>query len=127
MSPRRAGSAWSGVNKRRVEGLIAVGLMMPPGLAAIERAQVDGSWELLDGATALIEPPDLLAALEAEVLAVWRVFPPSHRRADLEWIAQARRPGTRAARIAEIAARASRGERANSWAGPRLARARDGA
>ena len=120
MSPRQPGSAWSGVNKARVERLIAAGLMAPPGLAAIERARADGSWTLLDAASALEEPAELLAALAAApgALAAWRGFPPSHRRANLEWLAQAKRAETRAARIAEIAARAARGERANTWTRP---------
>lgn len=121
VSPRRPGSAWSGVNKRRVEKLLAEGLMAPAGLAAIARAKADGSWALLDGASALVEPEDLLAALNGAALAAWHGFPPSHRRANLEWIAQARRPETRAARIAEIARLAALGERANIWKGPRAA------
>jgi uncharacterized protein YdeI (YjbR/CyaY-like superfamily) len=119
VSPRKPGSAWSGVNKQRVERLLAAGLVAPAGLAAIERAKADGSWTRLDGASALIEPPDLRAALTGVALAAWQGFPASHRRANLEWIAQARRPETRAARIAEIARRAALGERANTWTGPR--------
>jgi uncharacterized protein YdeI (YjbR/CyaY-like superfamily) len=120
-SPRKPGSAWSGVNKTKIARLTAAGLMAPAGLAAVARAQADGSWTRLDGATALAEPPDLLAALAAApgAEAAWRGFPPSHRRANLEWIAQAKRAATRAARIAEIAACAARGERANTW--PRVA------
>jgi uncharacterized protein YdeI (YjbR/CyaY-like superfamily) len=119
VSPRRPGSAWSGVNKRRVEKLRAAGLMAPAGLAAIERAKADGSWALLDGASALEEPADLKAALNGAALEAWQGFPPSHRRANLEWIAQAKRPETRAARIAEIARLAALGQRANIWKGPR--------
>jgi uncharacterized protein YdeI (YjbR/CyaY-like superfamily) len=121
MSPRKPGSAWSGVNKDRVARLAAAGRMAPAGIAAVERAKADGSWARLDGATALVEPPDLLAALAVApgAAAAWGGFPPSHRRANLEWIAQAKRPETRAARIAEIAQRAARGERANTW--PRVA------
>lgn len=117
VSPRKPGSAWSGINKDRVARLAAAGLMAPAGLAAVERAKADGSWTRLDGATALEEPADLLAALVAAggALEAWRGFPPSHRRANLEWVAQAKRPETRAARIAEIAACAARGERANTW------------
>lgn len=118
VSPRRPGSAWSGVNKRRVEQLLAAGLMAPAGLAAIARAKADGSWALLDGASALEEPEDLTAALSGVALAAWQGFPPSHRRANLEWIAQAKRPETRAARIAEIARLAALGQRANTWKGP---------
>jgi len=120
-SPRKAGSAWSGVNKAKVARLAAEGRMAAAGRAAVARAEADGSWTRLDGATALAEPPDLVAALAAQpgAAAAWGSFPPSHRRANLEWIAQAKRPATRAARIAEIAARAARGERANTW--PRVA------
>jgi uncharacterized protein YdeI (YjbR/CyaY-like superfamily) len=120
-SPRKPGSAWSGVNKAKIARLTAAGLMAPAGLAVVARAQADGSWTVLDDATALTDPPDLVAAL-AEMPgaeAAWRSFPPSHRRANLEWIAQAKRPSTRAARIAEIAACAARNERANTW--PRVA------
>lgn len=117
MSPRKPGSAWSGVNKARIERLRAEGRMAEPGEAAIARAMTDGSWALLDGATALEEPGDLRAALDATPGAwdAWRGFPPSHRRANLEWLAQAKRAETRAARVAEIAARAAKGERANTW------------
>jgi uncharacterized protein YdeI (YjbR/CyaY-like superfamily) len=122
MSPRRAGSAWSGINKDRVRRLTEAGLMAPAGLAAVARAEADGSWTRLDGATALEEPADLLAALAARpgASAAWRGLPPSHRRANLEWLAAAKRADTRAARVAEIALRAARGERANTW--PRPAR-----
>jgi uncharacterized protein YdeI (YjbR/CyaY-like superfamily) len=117
ISPRRAGSASSGVNKARVARLRAEGRMAPPGEAAIARAEADGSWTLLDGASARTEPPDLAAALDAApgARAAWAGFPPSHRRANLEWVAQAKRPATRAARISEIAARAAEGARANTW------------
>jgi uncharacterized protein YdeI (YjbR/CyaY-like superfamily) len=128
-SPRRPGSAWSGVNKAKVARLTAAGLMAPPGLAAVARARADGSWTRLDGATALRDPLDLVAALDAHPGAAeaWAGFPPSHRRANLEWIAQAKRPATRAARIGQIAACAARGERANTWRpGPRVAAARRG-
>jgi uncharacterized protein YdeI (YjbR/CyaY-like superfamily) len=126
MSRRKAGSAWSGVNKATVARLTAEGRMAEAGLVAVARAQADGSWTRLDGATALAEPPDLLAALAAHpgAAAAWASFPPSHRRANLEWVAQAKRPGTRAARIAEIAACAAEGRRANTW--PRVAAPKGG-
>ncbi len=117
MSPRRPGSAWSGVNKARVKALIAAGLMAQPGEAAILRAMADGGWTRLDDATALTEPEELLDALRAApgAMDAWREFPASHRRANLEWVAQAKRPITRRARITEIAARAALGQRANTW------------
>lgn len=117
MTPRRPGSAWSGVNKGRVARLRQAGLMAPAGEAAIARAEADGTWSVLDDASALREPPDLLAAFQRHsgAAAAWQSFPPSHRRANLEWLALAKRPATRAARIEQIAARAALGERANTW------------
>jgi uncharacterized protein YdeI (YjbR/CyaY-like superfamily) len=44
LTPRRPGSNWSDPNKERVERLLALGLMAPAGLAAIERAKEDGTW-----------------------------------------------------------------------------------
>jgi uncharacterized protein YdeI (YjbR/CyaY-like superfamily) len=113
-APRKPRSGWARTNKARVERLITAGLMAPAGLAAIERAKANGAWEMLDGVENLVVPDDLQAALDAAPPAEsnWAGFPPSARRGILEWIRQARRPETRAARIAEAATRAARNERA---------------
>lgn len=115
LSPRRAGSAWSGVNKARVAALEAEGRMAAPGRARVEAAKRDGTWTALDTATALAVPPDLARALRRHPPAAERfaAFPPSARRGILEWIAAARRPETRARRIEETASLAARGVRAN--------------
>lgn len=113
-APRRARSAWARSNKERVERLMAAGLMQPAGLAAIEEAKRNGMWTLLDDVENLLVPDDLAAALAARPPGreTWDAFPRSARRAMLEWVVQARRPETRADRIARIAEGASRGERA---------------
>jgi uncharacterized protein YdeI (YjbR/CyaY-like superfamily) len=115
-APRKARSSWAASNKARVERLIAEGRMAPAGLAAIDRAKANGSWEVLDAAERLEVPEDLAAALEARppAAASFAAFPPSARKMLLGWIAVARRPGTRAARITEIAEAAARGERARA-------------
>ena len=114
-APRRARSGWSASNKERVERLIAEGRMAPAGLAAIERAKVDGSWTSLDSVERLEVPDDLAYAFDRLPPAAeeFAAFPKSARRAILLWIASARRPEIRAARIAETATLAQRGERAN--------------
>ena len=114
-SPRRPGSAWAATNKARVERLIADGLMTPSGLAAIERAKADGSWSRIDGSEAAVEPDDLLAAFRRHrgSKAHWDAFPTGVRRQILQWIEQARRAETRAARIEETASCAARNVRAN--------------
>ena len=115
VTPRRPGSGWSRVNKGHLEVLVAEGRMQPAGLAAVERAKADGSWTRLDAVEALTEPDDLRAALDAEprARAAWDAFPPSARRALLEWLSSARREPTRARRIALTVSEAAAGRRAN--------------
>jgi uncharacterized protein YdeI (YjbR/CyaY-like superfamily) len=112
-APRRRGSVWAATNKARVERLAAAGLMTAAGWAAIERAKADGSWIVLDGPERLEVPADLRAALDGTPPAAehWSAFPPSTRKQILGWIATAKRPETRAARIAETVQHAARGER----------------
>ena len=113
MSPRKPGSAWSGLNKRYVGELEAAGLLAPPGRAAIERARADGSWTFLDDVERLEVPADLADALAASgAREAWDGFPPSARRGMLEWIKRAKQPDTRARRVARTAECAARGERA---------------
>ena len=116
-TPRKRGSGWARTNKERFARLEAAGLMRPAGQAVVAAARADGSWTLLDDVEALREPPDLGAELDARPVAraAWDAFPPSARRALLAWIVQAKRPETRARRIAETADRATAGERANQW------------
>ena len=120
VTPRKPGSNWSRANKERVERLLAAGLMAPAGVAAVESARRDGSWSALDEVEDLVEPDDLRAALDAdpEARRQWDAFPRSARRGILEWLLGAKRPETRAKRVAETAQLAARGERANSWPRP---------
>lgn len=114
---RRPRSGWSRLNKLRVDRLQAAGLMLPAGLGAVDEAKRRGTWSLLDDAEDFIVPDDLAAALRADPPAElhWAAFGRSARRALLGWIALARRPETRAKRIAETVSKAARNERANEW------------
>jgi uncharacterized protein YdeI (YjbR/CyaY-like superfamily) len=105
-----------------VERLIAAGLMTPAGLAKIEAARADGSWNALDAVEALEVPPDLETALGSYSAAKqhFEAFPRSARRAILEWIANAKRPETRAKRVEETARLAQEGLRANQWRQERI-------
>ncbi len=116
-APRNAGSGWAKTNKGRVERLLAAGLMAPAGLAKVEAAKADGSWTKLDAVELLEVPTDLAEALEAHAgaRANFDAFPKSVRRGILEWIAQAKRPETRAKRVEETARLAGQNIRANQW------------
>jgi uncharacterized protein YdeI (YjbR/CyaY-like superfamily) len=116
-TPRKPRSGWSKVNKDRLEHLLAAGLVAPRGEALIAAAKADGSWSKLDEVDSLVEPADLVVALEAAGPARrhWNAFPPSTRRGILEWILSAKRTETRATRVAETARLAALNERANQW------------
>ena len=103
VTPRKTGSRWSQVNKERVARLRAEGQMSAAGEAAVRRSQLDGTWDALNQVEALEEPDDLRRALDAQPAGRenWNAFPRSTRRAILEWILAAKRPETRARRIAD--------------------------
>lgn len=113
LSKRKRGSAWSGANKRRIASLEAAGQMEAAGREAVESAKADGSWVFLDDVEALIEPPDLREALDGTPHArpAWEGFPKSVKKPTLEWIKRAKKPETRARRIAETAEKSAQGIR----------------
>ena len=119
-TPRKPGSIWAATNKVRVERLIAEGRMTPAGLALIEAAKADGSWDALNHIDALEFPDDLLGALAAnpEAQRYFDAFPDSAKRAALFWVTSAKRPETRAKRIAETVELASRNVRAPAYGPP---------
>lgn len=116
-APRKAGTGWSKLNKERVEKLMQAGLMAEAGLAKVRRAQQDGSWNALDAVDALEIPSDLAQAFSKNETArgYFEAFPRSVKRGILEWISNAKKPETRAKRIAETVAQAAQNIRANQW------------
>jgi uncharacterized protein YdeI (YjbR/CyaY-like superfamily) len=117
IAPRNPGSNWSKANKDRIDRLESLGLMADAGRAAVDRARADGSWTALDTVEALELPPDLAAAFDARPRARrnWEAFPRSVRRGALEQILNAKRPETRASRIAEVARLAAENTRPFQW------------
>jgi uncharacterized protein YdeI (YjbR/CyaY-like superfamily) len=111
-SPRRPGGLWSARNKQHLERLVREGRMTPAGQAAIDRAKADGSWSQTDEIDALIVPADLAAALadDARAQAAYDAMSDSAKKQYLWWVHSAKRPRTRAARIAETIRRLSSGE-----------------
>lgn len=103
-TPRRAGSIWSASNRARVERLMAEGRMRPPGAAVVERARADGSWDALVDIDAMVVPDDLAGALAAQYGAAgaFAALNDSMKQAALYWIWSAKRPETRAKRVAAV-------------------------
>lgn len=103
-SPRKDKSVWSKLNKNYIEKLLKENLIHESGLAKIEIAKGNGSWNSLDAVEDLIIPEDLKSAFEQDNIAFenYKNFSPSYRKSYLYWLNQAKREETRNNRIAEI-------------------------
>jgi uncharacterized protein YdeI (YjbR/CyaY-like superfamily) len=107
-SPRKSNSVWSQINKDKAEKLISQGQMTEAGLARIDEAKKNGSW---DGAyTNRIReeiPPDLKKALMGNIIARdnFGHFANSYRNMYIGWITSAKTEPTRKKRVAEVVKR----------------------
>lgn len=103
-SPRKPKSPWSRSNKERVARLVKEGLMTEAGLAIVEAAKSDGSWDVYDAVEQLAIPSDLEAALADDKAAGqnFAAFSASNKKQLLWYVASAKRPETRQKRIAQI-------------------------
>jgi uncharacterized protein YdeI (YjbR/CyaY-like superfamily) len=112
-TPRRPRSKWSRINREKAERLIAEGRMRAGGLREIERAKEDGGWEdAYDSPSTATVPDDFQAALDAEPAAAefFASLGSTKRYSFLYRITDAKRPETRAKRIAEYVELLARGE-----------------
>ena len=104
---RRPRSKWSQINCAKALDLIQRGLMRPAGLDQVRRAQADGRWDAAyePQSTASV-PADFAAALAASPYAeaFFLTLTGARRYAFLYRIQDAKRPETRARRIAAFVA-----------------------
>ena len=114
-TPRKAKSVWSQPNKERVAKLMSNGAMMEIGLAKIEAAKKDGSWDALNASDNLEIPDELAKTFRRNRTAQKNFdgFAPSVKKAILYWLNSAKRDETRAARIEKIVTMAANNKRAN--------------
>jgi uncharacterized protein YdeI (YjbR/CyaY-like superfamily) len=106
-TPRRVRSKWSKINREKAERLVTEGRMRPRGLREVDRAKEDGRWdEAYDSPSIATVPDDFQAALDAEPAAAefFENLGSTKRYAFLYRIEDAKRPETRAKRIAEYVA-----------------------
>lgn len=115
--PRKPKSAWSKINKAKIERLIAAGKMAPAGMRVVEVAQANGTWNVLDEIEEDVMPEDLVRAFAKQpaALATFQGFPPGGRKAIYQWVISAKRPETRAQRVETVVSEAAAGRRANQW------------
>lgn len=114
-TPRRSGSAWSESNKKRVEKLLADGLMTDTGLAFVDEAKASGEWDRKRTRPSM--PADNLSvefsdALKAHPAASrkFNALAPTYQKQYIVWIASAKRADTRQRRTNEAIEKLARGE-----------------
>lgn len=111
-TPRRKGSIWSKVNVKRFDALKAAGHMTPAGEAAYERDKHrSGVYSYEKPVAALTSEEEALFRKSERAWSDWEKRPPSYRRSALGWITGAKRPETRAKRLAELIAVSAEGRR----------------
>jgi uncharacterized protein YdeI (YjbR/CyaY-like superfamily) len=113
-TPRRPRSKWSKVNRRKAMELIERGVMKAAGLREVERAKADGRWDAAyDSPRTATVPADLLRELEKNEQArtYFYELDSRNRYAILYQIQDAKRPETRARRIAMYVAMLAKQEK----------------
>ncbi|MGZ4893579.1 MAG: YdeI/OmpD-associated family protein [Halobacteriota archaeon] len=118
LSPRKRKSFWARSNKERVARLVKQGLMTDAGLAVVEAAKMDGSWDVSDAVEQLSIPSDLEAALVENEAARqnFAEFSPSNKKQLLWYVASAKHSETRQKRIARVVNSAVQNKNPLTWA-----------
>lgn len=112
-TPRRARSKWSQINVEKAAALIEAGRMRPAGLAEIEAAKADGRWaDAYPPHSRAEPPPEFKAALDSspKAAAFFATLKGANRYGLIYRVLDAKKPETRAKRIAEFVAMLERGE-----------------
>ena len=112
-TPRKPRSKWSARNRDRANKLIEEGRMKAGGLREVEAAKADGRWEAAYAPASSAEvPADLAEALDANPMArdFFDRLSGNNRYAILYRVGDAKKPETRATRIAKFVAMCAAGE-----------------
>ena len=102
-TPRRRGSIWSKVNVGRYAALKAAGQMTPSGERAYEENKDrSGVYAYERAASALSAEDEKLFRRNKAAWAHWQNVAPGYRRTITHWITSAKKPETRARRLAHL-------------------------
>lgn len=124
MTPRRRGSRWSAKNRVTADRLADQGRLRSAGLAEIEAAKIDGRWDAAYASQAKAEIPEDLAAALASDASARRFFDnldKANRFAIIYRVNDAKRPTTRAQRIAQFIEMLARGKALHPLKGANIA------
>jgi uncharacterized protein YdeI (YjbR/CyaY-like superfamily) len=111
-TPRRKGSAWSAINVNKVAELTRQGRMRPAGIAAYEARDPDRTavYSYERQAAALTDDETARVRANAAAWADWEHRAPSYKRTVTYWITSAKKPETRARRLAALIEASAAGE-----------------
>jgi uncharacterized protein YdeI (YjbR/CyaY-like superfamily) len=113
-TPRRPRGRWSKINREKAEALEKAGALRPAGASEVEAAKADGRWEAAyEGAATAKVPDDLQAELDANPKAAsfFADLDSANRYAIIWRLGEAKKPETRARRLAKFVAMCERGEK----------------
>jgi uncharacterized protein YdeI (YjbR/CyaY-like superfamily) len=113
-TPRGSRSKWSKLNRERVARLTTAGRMQPAGIAEVERAKADGRWDAAYDSPANAKVPDDLAKALAKRAKAKKFFDSlnaTNRYAILHRLHDAKKPETRARRLAKFVEMLTKGEK----------------
>jgi uncharacterized protein YdeI (YjbR/CyaY-like superfamily) len=111
-TPRRKGSIWSKVNVDRFNALKAGGQMTPAGeLAYEENKHKSGLYAYERELAALSAEDEALFREHQSAWVDWEKRPPGYRKTVLHWVTSAKKPETRAKRLATLIECSAKGEK----------------
>jgi uncharacterized protein YdeI (YjbR/CyaY-like superfamily) len=113
-TPRGRRSKWSRINRDKATALLEEGRLQPAGLAQIEQARQDGRWDAAyEAQSRATVPDDLQRALDANpaAQACFATLDRANRYAILYRLRDAKRPQTRARRLAQFVAMLEAGQK----------------
>jgi uncharacterized protein YdeI (YjbR/CyaY-like superfamily) len=111
-TPRRKGSIWSKVNVERYQALTASGQMTSAGVRAYdENKHKSGLYSYENEQKELTPTEEKLFRKAKTAWADWKKRPRGYRKVVLHWVTSAKRPETRAKRLATLIEVSANGEK----------------
>jgi len=111
-TPRRKGSIWSKVNVDRFAALKAEGQMTPAGERAYEENKhKSGLYAYERELAALSAEDEAQFRKHKDAWIDWEKRPPGYRKVVLHWVTSAKKPETRAKRLAILIESSAKGEK----------------
>ena len=102
-TPRRRGSVWSKVNIGRYQALTAEGRITQAGERAFEAGKEDRSHYSYESEARSLEPEENRRfRANRAAWSDWERRPPGYRKMVLHWVTSAKKPETRARRLATL-------------------------